>query len=204
MDDALGHDVVLTGFVVIGVAAAFFGLLVVTVVLVIVVEVIGIVHLGALIVVLIIVEQAAFGSVAADALGLGILVVIGVAAALGLKRGGCLLGLIGALRRDVLLTGDGCLHGVGHGARVAGSRGRLCLRLRCGSGRRGHTAGDGVDLLLLALGGLAGLLQNSGQRCLDTGAVTTALGADGGVFLIGMERTAGAEPAVLGVLGHAG
>lgn len=72
------------------------------------------------------------------------------------------------------------------------------------SGRRGHTAGDGVDLLLLALGGLAGLLQNSGQRCLDTGAVTAALGADGGVFLIGMERTAGAEPAVLGVLGHAG
>ena len=44
-----------------------------TVVLVIVVEVIGIVHLGALIVVLIIVEQAALGSVAADALGLGIL-----------------------------------------------------------------------------------------------------------------------------------
>ena len=35
VDDALGHDVVLTGFVVIGVAAAFFGLLVVTVIAII-------------------------------------------------------------------------------------------------------------------------------------------------------------------------
>ena len=72
-------------------------------------------------------------------------------------------------------------------------------------GRGGrNTVCNGVDFLLLALGSLAGFLQNAGQRGLDGCAVTAALGADGGVFLVGVERAAGAEPAVLGILGHTG
>ena len=39
-----------------------------------------------------------------------------------------------------------------------------------------------------------------GQRCFDVGAVSAALAADLGVLLIGMEGTAGAEPALLDIL----
>ena len=55
-----------------------------------------------------------------------------------------------------------------------------------------------------ALGRTAGILQDVGQGRFDLGTVAAALRADRGVFLIGMECTAGAEPAVLVILRHAG
>ena len=42
------------------------------------------------------------------------------------------------------------------------------------------------------------------RLALDEGAVTAAFTADGGGLLIGLERAAGTEPAVLGILRHTG
>ena len=83
--------------------------------------------------------------------------------------------------------------------RGGGGSGLGCLGC-CGVNAIGH----GVDFALLLFGGLPGFLQDAGQGCLDVSAVAAALAADGNSFLVGVERTAGAEPAVFGILRDAG
>ena len=74
----------------------------------------------------------------------------------------------------------------------------------------GHGRGSLVDhpgavgFIRLRLGGslfFPGLLQHSGKRVLQQDTVTSALAAIHGVFLFGVERTAGAIPALLDHLG---
>ena len=110
MDDALGHNIILAGLIIIGVTAALLGLLAILVIVIIVVQIIGVIHLGAFVIVLIIVKQTALGGVTANALGFLIHIIVGVA--LRLKGGGGLLRLIDFLRRNLLLAVLGlCLAG---------------------------------------------------------------------------------------------
>ena len=185
------HDVVFAGFLVVGITATLFpGAAGVVVILLVIIQLVGIIHLGPVFVVILILEQTAFGSIPADPFHLGVFL-----------GGGVFLGIIGSggiLGIGVLLRGRRSLP-------VNGSLGsRCCSSGAAGLALRRHIVGHRIDLLLLTFRRTAGILQDCGQRSLDTRTVPATFRTNRAVFLIGMESTAGTEPAVLGILRHAG
>src|SRR5699024_2186140 len=146
---------------------------------VVIVQLFGVEHLRAL-VILVVLKQTSLGRIAAHTLHLRVLFFLRCIPA----------GVIGGGRVGLLV--DGGLRGSSRSRRIG-------LRAL-----RGDIIRYRADLLLLTFRRTAGFFQDLRQSRLDTGAVAAALRTDHTNFLIGMERSAGAEPAVLGILRYTG
>ena len=122
VDDAFGHLVVFTHLVIVGIAAALFagGVIFLVVIVQVIIEIVGVVHLGALVLVIFIGEQAALGGVTAYALFFLVVLILRGGKALGIVSGS---GLVVVLKLAV----DGSLRSGSSGGRIR-FRGNRLLR----------------------------------------------------------------------------